>query len=180
MAIAYTIGHSTRSTGELVALLQEHEVELLVDVRRYPRSRRQPHFDRAALRETLPASGLDYRHEEALGGYREPDPASPNGGWESDGFQGYADHLLTEAGASAVHRLVEAARARRIAAMCAEAVPWRCHRQVLSDALVARGVDVVHILGPGRTDRHELREMAVVREDGSVVYPEEQADFFGG
>lgn len=180
MSVAYTIGHSTRTTGELVALLREHGVELLVDVRRYPRSRRHPHFDREALRETLPTSEIDYRHEEALGGYREPDPDSPNGAWESDGFRGYADHLLSEEGGSALDRLVGEVRTRRVAVMCAEAVPWRCHRQVLSDALVARGVDVVHILGPGQTDRHELRGMAVVREDASVVYPDEQGDFFEG
>lgn len=174
MATLYTVGHSTRSAEKLIELLREHGVELLVDVRRYPTSRRHPQFRAEALEGSLREAGIAYRHEEALGGYRSPHPESPNRGWESDGFRGYADHLLTEEGRDAVDRLLGAAGERTVAVMCAEAVPWRCHRQVLADALVARGADVRHILGPGKSEEHALREMARVTDGGDVVYPADE------
>lgn len=176
MSVVYTVGHSTRSAGELVELLREHGVELLVDVRRWPSSRRHPHFDRDALGATLAEAGIDYRHQEALGGMRDPGPEkeSRNDGWRTEGFRAYADHLNTEDGQEAVERLARTGRARTVAVMCAEAVPWRCHRQLVADALVARGLEVRHVVGPGRVEEHELREMARVLDDGRVVYPARQ------
>lgn len=172
-ATVYTVGHSTRSTEELLALLEENGVELLVDVRRYPASRRHPHFGREPLARAVEAAGLAYRHEEALGGRRgPPDPESPNAGWRSEGFRAYADHLHSEEARAALGRLRSAAEDRTAAVMCAEAVPWRCHRQLIADWLVAGGWEVRHILAPGRTDPHDLREMARVLEDGRVIYPD--------
>lgn len=169
---AFTIGHSTRSAEEFVSLLEENGVELLVDVRRHPGSRRHPQFNQGELEETLRAAGIDYRHEERLGGRRDPAPGeSPNRAWESEGFRAYADHLLSEEGRRALDHLESEARERRLAVMCAEAVPWRCHRQIVADHLVARGLAVRHVLGEGRTDGHSLRRMAEVGEDGRVVYP---------
>lgn len=174
----FTVGHSTREASELVALLAGHDVELLVDVRRYPTSSRHPQFDREALEETLAGAGIAYRHVEALGGMRSAGPTSesPNAGWRSDGFRAYADHLLQGEGREAFSDLEAAARRRTAAVMCAEAVPWRCHRQILADWLVARDFRVVHLIGPDRTDEHRLREMARVLEDGRVVYPGEDAE----
>lgn len=170
--MTFTVGHSTRSAEELVALLRENDVELLVDVRRHPGSRRHPQFNRGELEETLAEGGIDYRHDDRLGGRRRPGPgASPNRAWESEGFRAYADHLLSDAGQRALDELEADARERRVAVMCAEAVPWRCHRQIIADHLVARGLEVRHILDEGRTDGHSLRSMAEAAEDGRVVYP---------
>ena len=170
--MTFTVGHSTRSAEEFVALLRENGVELLVDVRRHPGSRRHPQFNREELEETLADAGIDYRHDDRLGGRRRPGPGeSPNRAWESESFRAYADHLLSDAGQRALDQLEAEARERRVAAMCAEAVPWRCHRQIIADHLVARGLEVRHILDEGRTDGHSLRPMAETAEDGRVVYP---------
>lgn len=181
--LIFTVGHSTRSAGELVALLEEAGVDLLLDVRRFPSSRRHPHFNRDALRETLGEAGIGYRHMEALGG-RRGDPAddSPNTGWRTGGFQAYADHLNRSGEArKALREIFETAReGRSPAIMCAEIVPWRCHRQIIADHLVARDVRVRHLIEPGEEPEvHELREMAVVRNDGTVVYPADQGELFG-
>ncbi len=172
----YTIGHSTRSLVELLDLLQEHEVEWLVDVRRFPASRRHPHFAGEALAESLPAAGIEYVHEPEMGGYRKPKPDSPNTAWRVKGFQAYADHMQSPEFQEALERLTARARESTTAIMCAEAVPWRCHRQLISDALVARGHEVVHILAPAKVDRHELNPDARSLEDGRLIYPEEQID----
>lgn len=170
--VAFTVGHSTRSAEEFVSLLREDGVGLLVDVRRHPGSRRHPQFNQGVLEETLAASGIDYRHDERLGGRRRPGPGeSPNRGWESEGFRAYADHLLTEVGQRALDELESDARERRLAVMCAEAVPWRCHRQIIADHLVPRGLEVRHILDEGRHDEHSLRRMAETTGDGRVIYP---------
>lgn len=174
MSSVYTIGHSTRSLGELIGLLRQHETERLIDVRRFPKSRRHPHFAGAALAESLPAAGIEYLHEPDMGGYRKPQADSPNTAWRVKGFRAYADHMGSAAFREALDRLVAYAQDGRTAIMCAEAVPWRCHRQLISDALVARGHEVFHILGPERTDRHELNPDARVLEDGRLIYPEEQ------
>lgn len=169
---ALTIGHSTRPAAGFVSLLRANEVELLVDVRRHPGSRRHPQFNLGELEETLADAGIDYRHDDRLGGRRRPGPGeSPNRAWESEGFRAYADHVLSDVGQRALDRLEAEARERRLAVMCAEAVPWRCHRQIIADHLVARGLEVRHVLGEGRTDGHSLRQMAEASEDGRVVYP---------
>lgn len=183
MNVVYTVGHSTRSARELIELLRSHGIELLVDVRRWPTSEHNPQFDREALEETLAEAGIGYRHVEALGGYRDPEPDSPNAGWESDGFRGYADHLQSGEAREAVEALAETAAERTLAVMCAERVPWRCHRQILADWFAASGLEVRHLLEEGRAEAHELREMARVTGDGRVVYPaapSEQGELFDG
>ena len=167
----HSIGHSTRTLAELIGLLRENGIATLADVRRFPGSRRYPHFSREALGETLPAAGIRYEHFEALGGRRRPRKDSRNGGWRSDQFRGYADHMGTAEFAEAVGRLLTLPSP---CVMCAEAVPWRCHRNLLCDELTRRGIEVMHILGPGSTSRHELNPMA--RDGGDrVIYPPEQA-----
>jgi len=168
----YTLGHSTRSLDELVALLREHGVRRLADIRRYPGSRRYPHFSREALERSLPERGIEYVHLPELGGRRKASGASPNTALENEQFRAYADHMDTAEFRAAVDGLLSFEG--RTAVMCAEAVPWRCHRNLLSDDLLRRGVEVVHILGRGQAKRHELSAMA--RIDGDrVIYPPEQS-----
>ncbi len=177
-----TVGHSTRSLAELVALLQEHGVALLVDVRRYPGSRRHPQFGREVLARALAEAGLGYRHEPDLGGRRQGRPGSPHVAWRSAGFRAYADHMETEAFQQALARLLELAPRQPLVLMCAEAVPWRCHRQLIADALVARGRRVVHILGPRQSREHELHPAARLAEGVRLIYDrvgEGQLSIFG-
>ena len=171
MSTVFTIGHSTRALDEFIALLQAHGVETLVDVRRFPASRRHPHFNGEALAASLRAAGIEYVHEEALGGRRPALADSQNAGWREKGFRGYADYTATPEFGAALARLQSHATARRVCIMCAEAVPWRCHRRLIADALVARGVRVQHILSAERADAHELPEFARLQDDGHVVYP---------
>lgn len=171
----YTIGHSTRSLDELVALLRENGVTLLADIRRYPGSRRFPHFAGDSLAATLPASEIEYAHFADLGGRRSPSPRSPNGAWENPQFRAYADHMSTPLFQSTVDRLLALPGTKTV--MCAEAVPWRCHRNLLSDEFMRRGLEVIHILGPAATKVHELNPMARV-VDGRVIYPPDQSSMF--
>ena len=166
----FTVGHSTRSQEELIAILQEAGVGLLVDVRRFPGTRRYPHFGNDALRAAHAAAEIAYRHEPDLGGRREPRTDSPNTAWRVTAFRGYADHMASPEFRAALERLV-AEREGSPVVMCAEAVPWKCHRQLIADALVARGIEVVHLLAPGRREPHALNPAAVVGADGVVVYP---------
>lgn len=169
-ATIWTLGHSTRSWEEFLALVREHEIDLLVDVRHYPSSARTPWANAAVLASNLKDAGLSYEHLVDLGGYRKPRPDSRNAGWRNAGFRGYADYMETDPFRVALDRLIALAKDRRTAIMCAEAVPWRCHRGVLSDALVVRGVRVIHILAPGTTQEHTLPPFAKVRGSG-VAYP---------
>ncbi len=177
MARIWTIGHSTRPSEELIRLLREHGISRLVDIRRFPGSRRQPQYGREALAAALAAAGIGYVHEPGLGGRRRALPHSPNGYWRDPGFRGYADYITTTEFAEALERLVALASERPTAILCAEAVPWRCHRQLVADALVAAGHEVTHITGPGRTQEHVLNRMARVSADGTLVYPPEQVPF---
>ncbi|TAN31477.1 DUF488 domain-containing protein [bacterium] len=165
-----TIGHSTRTLDEFVDLLRHHGVERLVDVRTVPASRRLPHFAKASLQRSLPASGIDYRHLPALGGLRKPKRDSVNAGWRNPSFRGYADYMQEDAFWQALAELVELAGARRTAIMCAEAVPWRCHRSLISDALTVRGIEVRHITGRKEGALHSLTPFARV-EAGRITYP---------
>ena len=179
--MVYTIGHSTRSLEAFVNLLREHAIALVLDVRRFPASRRHPHFELEALAATLAGQGIAYRHEPDLGGRRTPRPDSPNTAWRSALFRGYADHMATPTFQAALARLIEDGAACPTAVLCAEAVPWRCHRQLIADALVARQAEVCHILGPGRTRPHTLLPHARVLPGGLVHYPgppRDQREFF--
>lgn len=174
--VVYTVGHSTRSLAELAGLLGGAGVSELLDVRSVPRSRRHPHFAGEALARSLPARGIGYAHERALGGFRRPRPESPNRGWEQAAFQGYADHMASEEFQSALRRLEERARARGVCVMCAEAQWWRCHRRLLADALSVRGFKVLHLGLADAPVAHELTPFAVLGEDGTLTYPPLQAE----
>jgi uncharacterized protein (DUF488 family) len=161
----WTIGHSTRSLDELIGLLREHDIERLADIRRYPGSRRYPHFSRESLERTLP---IAYVHTPELGGRRKPLPDSPNTGWRNEQFRAYADYMATPEFAHAIDALL--ASSQRTAIMCAEAVPWRCHRNLVADELTRRGHEVIHILSPGSSRKHEMSKLARVVGD-HLEYP---------
>ena len=168
----YTIGHSTRSEETFIALLHSYGVGEVVDVRRFPGSRRNPQFNRDSLEESLALAGIGYTHLPGLGGRRgSPDPASPNTGWRVAAFQAYADRMAAPDWIAALDELEELSRRKSVAYMCAEAVPWRCHRRLISDALTVRGFEIRHILGPGRADPHQLPEFARVLSSGGIIYP---------
>jgi uncharacterized protein (DUF488 family) len=167
--VIYTVGHSTRPQEELIAILKEAGVELLADVRRFPGSRRHPQFGKETLRAGLAQEAIAYRHEPDLGGRRDPRPDSPNTAWRVAAFRGYADHMASREFRSALERLV-ADPQLPTAVMCAEAQPAQCHRQLIADALVARGVDVVHLLGRGQRQAHVLNPAAAVGPNGVLIY----------
>ncbi|HEY6837530.1 MAG TPA: DUF488 domain-containing protein [Geobacteraceae bacterium] len=167
-----TIGHSTHPLEEFIHLLQAHGVDFLVDVRTIPRSRHNPQFNSDTLPAALAAAGIGYLHMKGLGGLRHPAARSPNTAWRTPGFRGYADYMLTKEFAAELERLVELSRSRLVAIMCAEAVPWRCHRSLIADALTVKGVAVEHILSPKRRDPHTLTSFAQV-EEGRLTYPGE-------
>ncbi len=166
----WTIGHSTRSSEEFLSLLTAHEISRLVDVRRYPGSRRYPHFHSAALAKSLTEAGLAYQHMPNLGGRRTARSDSHNNGWKNASFRGYADYMQTEEFQGAIEELMAYNTHLRTAIMCAEAVPWRCHRSLIADALVMRGWQVVHIMGPGQVQTHRLTAFAVLQGD-RLLYP---------
>jgi uncharacterized protein (DUF488 family) len=162
----WTIGHSTRALDELIGLLRENGIQRLADVRRYPGSRRYPHFSRESLSRSLSEAGIEYVHMPSLGGRREPDPSSPNTAWRNAQFRGYADHMATPEFRAAIDALT--ADPRRTAVMCAEAMPWKCHRNLISDELLRRGHEVIHILGAGSTQGHVLNPKARIEGDRLV------------
>jgi uncharacterized protein (DUF488 family) len=166
----YTVGHSTRAISELVGLLQAHGIQQVVDVRTIPRSRHNPHFNGPRLSRSLRAAGIGYRHLKALGGLRRARADSRNLGWHNASFRGYADYMQTDDFAAGLARLEELATRRPTAIMCAEAVPWRCHRSLIADALKARGWEVRHIIGTSAPKEHEFTPFAHVK-NGKVVYP---------
>ena len=170
----YTVGHSTRTLEAFLDLLRREGIRYLADVRRFPGSRRHPHFASAALALELRAAGIEYRHMPSLGGRRDPDPASRNVGWRNASFRGYADHMATAEFQRALDELIEAGNRMATTVMCAEAVPWRCHRNLIADALVAREHEVRHILDAGTT-LHTLTRFGRVR-NRLVEYPGEEGD----
>jgi uncharacterized protein (DUF488 family) len=169
-----TIGHSTHELEAFLDLLRRPGVRTLADVRRFPSSRRFPWFGRERLAAELGAAGIEYLHLPELGGRRDPLPGSPNGGWRVGQFQGYADHMASDEFAAGLRNLESVARGRRTAVMCAEAQWWRCHRRLLSDALLSRGWEVVHLDARGGAEPHALTEFAVL-EGERVTYPPVQA-----
>jgi uncharacterized protein (DUF488 family) len=175
----FTVGHSTRSPDELLALLRDAGVGAVADVRAFPSSRRFPHFDAGALASWLPAAGVRYVGVAALGGRRRPVSGSLNGGWREPAFQGYADYMSSAEFSSGLGALEELAGSVASAVMCAEAVWWRCHRRLIADALTVRGWRVLH-LGVGDSPAlHELTPFAVL-VDGELRYPPAQGALFQG
>ena len=171
----FTVGHSTLPIERFIAMLAAYGIERLADVRTVPRSRRNPQFNAEALGASLRAEGIDYIPLGELGGLRKPRADSPNGGWRNDSFRGYADYMQTEPFARGLERLIELSRERRTAIMCAEAVPWRCHRSLVADALAARDVGAVEILSETSYRDHALTPFA--RVDGTAVtYPPAQSE----
>jgi len=169
----FTIGHSTRSVGELIALLRAAGVDRLVDVRSVPRSRANPQFNAEALPGPLAASGIGYIHLAALGGLRhhaKGAPPSPNTLWRSAAFRNYADYAMTAAFRAGLDQLCARARDERCAIMCAEAVWWRCHRRIIADYLLARGLAVAHIMGSAKLDPADLTPGARPLPDGTILY----------
>jgi uncharacterized protein (DUF488 family) len=173
--VIYTIGHSTRSAEEFVALLKAHGVDCLVDVRTVPRSRHNPQFNEDALAPTLAARGIRYVRMAGLGGFRRTSPDSPNAGWRNQSFRGYADYMQTPAFADNLDALIALAQHHTIAIMCAEAVPWRCHRSLVADALLVRGVRADEISSETKTTPHRLTPFARV-EGTHIVYPAASAN----
>jgi uncharacterized protein (DUF488 family) len=175
-AVVYTIGHSTRPADAFVALLRAHGVRHLVDVRTIPRSRHNPQYNSDALSATLRAAGIGYTHMKSLGGLRRPQPDSINAGWRNDSFRGYADYMQTAEFSAAIAELLAIGAAQPTAIMCAEAVPWRCHRSLVADALVARGVEADEIVSESKATPHRLTSFARV-EGTAVTYPPEGSLF---
>ncbi|TMA04860.1 MAG: DUF488 domain-containing protein [Methanobacteriota archaeon] len=166
----WTIGHSTRSFEEFLALLEEYRIRLLADVRHFPGSRRVPWTAKVSLARALSDRSIAYEHFEDLGGFRKASHDSTNTAWHNSGFRGYADYMDTPEFSAALDRLIAVSRDRWTAIMCAEALPWKCHRWLLSDALVARGMRVIHILASGKTQDHRLTTFARVHGT-RVAYP---------
>lgn len=165
-----TIGHSTHTAERFLHLLEVHGVTFVADVRRFPYSRRHPHFSQEALQALLQEQGISYRHFPALGGRRRPEPDSPNTGWRHPSFRAYADYMRSEAFRESLLTLAGLAQTEVAAVMCAESQWWRCHRQLIADALVIRGVDVRHILSAAPPAPHELTPFARV-EGTDISYP---------
>jgi len=166
----FTIGHSTHPIDEFIALLKTYGIEQLVDVRTVPKSRYVPQFDSEALATALREQGIGYVHLKELGGLRHAKKDSINTGWRNVSFRGYADYMETEEFAKGIHRLVDLAKPKRTAIMCAEAVPWRCHRSLVGDALLVRGIAVEDIMSATSVRPHKLTEFAKV--DGQqITYP---------
>jgi len=170
----FTIGHSTRSIDEFVALLQSAEVGLVVDVRTIPRSRTNPQYNLDVLPQSLSAFQIGYEHIAALGGLRghkRDVPDGLNGFWQNQSFHNYADYAMSETFRAGFTRLRALGHARRCAIMCAEAVWWRCHRRIIADYLIAAGETVFHILAPNRIEPARMTEAAKPGQDGALVYP---------
>jgi uncharacterized protein (DUF488 family) len=168
----YTVGHSTRPIAEFIALLAAHGVQHLVDVRTIPRSRHNPQFNSEALGPSLAEAGMRYTHQPGLGGLRHTTAASPNKGWRNSSFRGYADYMQTADFEASLEEVITMARQERIALMCAEAVPWRCHRSLVADALLARGICAEELVNPEKRQAHKLTPFARV-EGTRVTYPPE-------
>lgn len=169
----FTVGHSNRSSGDFLSLLREYGIRAVADVRRYPSSRKFPHFNQSVLCRVLETQGIRYQWFEVLGGRRHGagDGGSPNLGIRSLGFRNYADHMTKGEFYEGVQELLSLGARQATAVMCAEKFYWKCHRWLLSDFLVSQGAEVAHILEPGTLRLHRLTAGAVIRSDRRVVYP---------
>ena len=171
----YTVGHSTRPIEQFIEILQAYEIQLLADVRTVPGSRHNPQFKAAALEKSLVRAGIRYVHMKNLGGLRKPTKDSVNGAWRNASFRGFADYMQTAEFREGIEQLLQLASHERIVIMCAEAVPWRCHRSLIADALVAQDIDVVDIFDDKTAKPHKLTPFAVV-DAGQVRYPAAATD----
>ena len=171
----FTVGHSTRTFDEFVELVRSHNVQTIADVRLIPKSRRYPHFADANLAIELPKCGIGYAPFRSLGGRRKAVKNSVNTAWRNESFRGYADYMSTEAFRSALDELMKLASQQPTAVMCAEAVPWRCHRSLIGDALLIRGWTVLDIMGIGQCKPHRLPDFARVVE-GNLEYPAQPSE----
>lgn len=180
--ILFTIGHSTHPIEEFIAMLRAFSIETLVDIRTVPRSRHNPQFEQKALAASLKKAGIRYVYMKNLGGLRKAKKDSPNAGWRNSSFRGYADYMQTEEFREAIGELIGLARSSRAAIMCAEAVPWRCHRSLVADAMTVRGFEVEDIMSEEKATTHHMTKFAQV--DGEhILYPPEQgaqSDLFQG
>jgi uncharacterized protein (DUF488 family) len=172
-----TIGHSNRTIEEFIGLLKQNGIACVLDIRTVPKSRHNPQFGQDILPESLSAAGIGYRHLAGLGGLRRPHKDSPNAGWRNTSFRGYADYMQTDEFSRNVDAVAALARTTRCVLMCAEAVPWRCHRSLVADALLLRDIPVEHIIGPQKRRPHTLTPFARV-DGGRITYPpgEEQKE----
>jgi len=168
--VVLTIGHSTRTLEEFVQLLEVYGLTLVVDVRTVPHSRHNPQFNKENLPISLKHYGVRYIHMPEIGGLRHPKQESVNTAWKNSGFRGYADYMQTQEFADSLLKIVALARENRLALMCAEALPWRCHRNLISDALVVRHLKVEHIIGKDSVINHEINSLAQV-EGTKITYP---------
>lgn len=173
-AVLWTIGHSTRPIDEFLNLLKAQNIDRLVDVRTIPRSRYNPQFNTEPLAHSLASAGISYRHAPGLGGLRKPKKDSLNQGWRNASFRGYADYMQSEAFWKALDGLTADSRELRTVIMCAEGVPWRCHRSLIADALVSRDCEVRHIMSVSKADKHRLTSFATI-EHGILRYPDPNA-----
>lgn len=170
----YTVGDSTRSLEDFVAMLRGHGISCVTDVRTVPRSRHVPQFNAETLPGRLAEGEIGYLHLKDLGGFRKPSPDSKNKGWRNESFRGYADYMQSEEFEAALEQLIEVGRNHRTAIMCAEAVPFRCHRSLIADALTLRGFMVRHIISATRADQHRLTPFASVNGN-QITYPAEES-----
>lgn len=171
--LLFTIGHSTRSTREFVKILKAFDIEVLVDVRHYPGSRHNPQFGKSRLKQTLARHGIQYVHLEDLGGRRRPDKESDqNAGWRSPQFKGYADYMQTVDFSTALKELIGIARKSVTVIMCSEAVPWRCHRSMIADAMIANKFTVLDIFSETNARKHSMISFARVKGK-TIIYPKE-------
>ena len=167
----WTIGHSTRSLEDLIALLNDNQIQALADVRSFPGSRKFPHFNAEALAVSLREAGIEYIPFKQLGGRRKVRPDSPHTVWRNEAFRGYADYMDTDDFKKGIEELLQLAAKKRTAIMCSEAVWWRCHRSMISDYLKSICVTVIHIMAPGKTEEHPYTSAATI-VDGKIFYGE--------
>lgn len=168
--LIYTVGHSTRTVEELIDILKAFSIELLVDIRTIPRSRKNPQFNKEEFKNSLETAGLNYLHIKELGGLRHPKKDSINTGWRNLSFRGYADYMQTDEFHQALSKLISLTSRQNSVIMCAEAVPWRCHRSLVADALIVRGFEVLDIFSKTNSRKHEITGWAVV-EGNRIIYP---------
>jgi uncharacterized protein (DUF488 family) len=171
----YTIGHSTHPIEEFVGLLKSHEIGILVDIRNIPKSRHNPQYQQEALKTSMKEHGIVYKYMKDLGGLRKAKADSPNGGWHNSSFRGYADYMQTKPFLGALNRLIETGKTAHTAIMCAESLPWRCHRSLVADALIVRGIAVLDIMPDGKVSPHKMTPFAHV-EGEKITYPPENLE----